>query len=164
MTQNGLKNGPNFSRSEMACKETGEEGVTTELMNALQALRNVVGVPLSISSGFRSANHSVEKAKDKPGTHAQGKAVDIICSHTLAYTIISHASDLGFTGIGVKQSGGGRFLHLDVCQAAEGPVRAPPFGATNSRLSCDSHSQRSDPYSWNRSVLIFPRQSRLLRQ
>ena len=47
------------------------------------------------------------------GSHTSGKAVDVACERGFAYQVLFAAVKLGFTGIGVQQSGSRRFLHLD---------------------------------------------------
>lgn len=105
---------PNFSREEMACKHTGRCKISPDLMDALQGLRSQLGVPLYVTSGYRDPSHPVERAKPVPGTHAQGLAADIACDGALAYRILAAAPACGFTGIGVSQKGGERFVHLDI--------------------------------------------------
>ena len=77
---------PNFAQREMICSYSGECWLDPASMNALQRLRDTVGVPLPIPSGYRGAT---------------------------AYEVIAAAKDCGFTGIGVNQSSEGRFIHLD---------------------------------------------------
>ncbi len=52
----------NFNRSEFACKGTNCCGhsapVQPELVSALQALRDQLNLPLSITSGFRCNRHN----------------------------------------------------------------------------------------------------------
>ena len=111
---------PHFTAAEMRCKQTNEDGVTAELMDSLEDLRNKCGFPLVVSSGFRGLLHSIEVAKVKrgkaPGTHNQGIAVDIAISGIDAVTMLRHALEIGFTGIGVSQRGpwANRFIHLDL--------------------------------------------------
>lgn len=85
------------------------------MMDKLQELRVFVAMPLTVTSGYRSPQHSVEAAKEKPGTHTLGRAVDIQCSGERAFDILREALIVGFSGIGVSQSGdhSKRFLHLD---------------------------------------------------
>lgn len=106
---------PNFSKSEFDCKETGENEMQAEFMGKLQALRVRYGKPMRITSGYRSARHSIEARKAEPGTHAQGIACDIGVHGADALLLVKLALDMGFTGIGVSQkSGGSRFIHLDI--------------------------------------------------
>lgn len=108
------KNYPNFSPKELRCKETGELAMDQAFMERLQALRTELGKPMLITSGFRSAKHSAERRKAKPGAHAQGKAVDIAVMGEEALELVRLALSFGFTGIGISQkAGGARFVHLD---------------------------------------------------
>ena len=104
---------PNFSFLELACRETGECVVDEVLVDCLQKLRDKVG-PVTVTSGYRSSAHSVERAKERPGTHAMGLAVDVACAGKEAFAVLQTALDVGFTGIGVSQKGENRFLHLDI--------------------------------------------------
>ena len=116
---------PNFSFKEIACQETSDCEMNESTMDRLQALRSEYGKGLRISSGFRSALHSIEaKKKDpegnpRPGAHATGRAIDIAVRGEDAYIVLSLATSLGFTGIGVSQKGDSRFLHLDDIQPAD---------------------------------------------
>mgnify|MGYP000545338722 FL=1 len=104
---------PNFAQREMICSYSGECWLDPASMNALQRLRDTVGVPLPISSGYRSENHPVEISKERGGSHTLGQAFDVVCRGATAYKVVSVAMDCGFTGIGVNQSSEGRFIHLD---------------------------------------------------
>ena len=68
---------------------------------------------MTVTSGYRHETHPIEAEKDKPGIHTMGLAADIACGGSDAYHILQLAFQLGFTGIGVAQSGRNRFLHLD---------------------------------------------------
>ena len=87
-------------------------------MDKVQRLRHTVG-PLSVSSGYRSPQHSVEQAKvdrGKPlGTHTFGRAIDLNECFEVAFVIVARAEEAGFTGIGIKQQGpvDDRFFHQD---------------------------------------------------
>ena len=116
---------PNFAHRELACSETGECEMDEAFMDRLQLLRNHYGHALRITSGYRSPAHSIEAAKKAPGPHAKGRAVDIACAGVDAYDILAEALVCGFTGIGVKQKGEHRFLHLDDLAYGEHTVPRP---------------------------------------
>ena len=123
---------PNFSFAELACQETGECRMDPLTMDKLQMLRSQYGQPIVISSGYRSPEHSIEAAKEQPGTHAKGRAIDIACAGVDAYEVLTEALIVGFTGIGVKQNGytrsgtmENRFLHLDDLGPGEHSVPRP---------------------------------------
>jgi hypothetical protein len=111
---------PNFSPGELKCRETGELVLCEDMMDALQQVRHELGSPMTISSGYRSLRHSIEAAKDTPGAHATGKAVDVACDGAYAYQVLSAAMRAGFTGVGVKQTGVSRFIHLDYIRPGDG--------------------------------------------
>jgi uncharacterized protein YcbK (DUF882 family) len=99
-----------FSISEFDCQETGENKMDSEFLQKLDLLREACGFPFVINSGYRSPNHSIEKAKSKPGTHAQGIAAYIRVSNGIQRAqIVESAIALGFNGIGVHD----QFVHVD---------------------------------------------------
>ena len=104
----------NFKLEEFACKHCGKNEIEHGLVDKLQLLREDLGFPFLISSGYRCSEHPIEAKKSTPGTHAEGIAVDIACSHTQALQIVSAAEGYGFNGLGVNQKGDGRFIHLDI--------------------------------------------------
>jgi zinc D-Ala-D-Ala carboxypeptidase len=114
---------PNFSEAEFRCKHTGKAPMHPEFMRRLQTLRTAYGKPLAITSGYRDATHPIERAKASPGAHASGRACDIGVQGAEALRVLQLAIDLGFTGIGVQQKGGGRFIHLDDVPAGPGAAR-----------------------------------------
>lgn len=112
---------PNFFPYEFACSHTGDVNMDTEFMSKLQCLRDEYGKPMRITSGYRSPEHPIEAAKDRPGAHASGCAVDISANSQDAYTIVKLAFKHGFTGIGVSQKEGSRFVHLDTLEGHPRP-------------------------------------------
>lgn len=109
---------PSFTKKEMACR-CGKCGpgsaysVNPETLDKLQTLRNFCGFAMPITSAFRCANHPVEAKKKEPGSHYYGQAFDVAVSHERAMIVVENARRFGFTGIGVKQKGAARFIHLD---------------------------------------------------
>ena len=105
---------PNFVIHEVSCTHCEETILDPNALDKLQRLRNVIG-PISLTSAYRCPDHPVEQAKEKgPGSHSLGKAFDVPCRGELAYDILKAALSIGFTGIGIAQTGDhNRFLHLD---------------------------------------------------
>ena|SRR5688572_33105266 len=104
----------NFDLDEFKCKHCGENKINPRFIDKLQALRDRVGFPLTVTSGYRCPEHN--KAVSSTGTtgpHTTGRAVDLGVSRYQAYRVLEEAFKLGFTGIGVNQKGGSRFIHLD---------------------------------------------------
>jgi uncharacterized protein YcbK (DUF882 family) len=95
--------------------------MSEDFIHALDELREACGFPFIITSGYRSKSHSIEKRKEKAGTHAQGIAADIRARNgNERYKIVEEAIKLGFNGIGVART----FIHVDsrVCGADKAPV------------------------------------------
>lgn len=113
---------PNFGFGEIACRHTGDCAIDPDFMDSVQKLRVLVNAPLTVTSFYRSPNHPVEASKEKKGAHTYGRAVDIQCSGATAHAVLRAACELGFTGIGIAQTGdhSGRFIHLDGMSADDG--------------------------------------------
>lgn len=110
---------PNFSKSEFDCKHTGHNKMHPEFLAKLQELREALGFPLIISSGYRDPTHPAEARKARPGQHSQGIACDILAMDgATAFKIVQKALELGFTGVGIAQDNRrprpSRFVHLDI--------------------------------------------------
>ena len=115
---------PNFSFKEMACTHCNENNMDQQFMYILQQIRQDAGA-LTISSGFRCADHPIEAKKEKLGAHTFGKAADIACRGTKALAVIYAALNHGIEGIGVSQAGENRFIHLDTMNNGDDEGRFP---------------------------------------
>ena len=110
-----------FKIEDFNCQETGENGMDVGFIHKLVQLREACGFPFIITSGFRSKDHSIEKRKEKAGTHAQGIAADIkVSGGNQRYKIVEQAIQQGFTGVGIARG----FIHVDsrVIGADKAPV------------------------------------------
>lgn len=115
----------NFSKEEFDCKHTGKNEMRHDFMVKLQKLRTAYGKPIKITSGYRDYAHPAESSKpNKNGAHPTGMAVDISVERGEAYLLLKLALELGFTGIGIKQKGDGRFIHLDTIE--DNPLQPRP--------------------------------------
>lgn len=114
---------PNFTFDEMKCQETGEMGCDSDMLDMLQEMRNKRGRGIGIASGFRSARHSIESAKRKPGSHTQGIAIDPrVSSGRDIYELVSLAIAVGFTGIGIGRREAICKMHLDCADWSQRPT------------------------------------------
>lgn len=115
----------NFTYDEFQCQcGCGTNKMSEQVIDDLQVLRTKCGFPFRITSGYRCADHPIEKAKSKPGPHNTGLAVDIACSHLDALRLLELAHNHPeWRGFGINQKGAGRFIHLDQCEHAEGRPR-----------------------------------------
>lgn len=102
----------NFKLREFACKGgTQEVKVHAEMIAKLQLLRERVGKPIIINSGYRTPEHNKRVGGSPTSYHMQGMAVDIsIPSGWTVDRIAKLAKDIGFRGIGKYKN----FVHLDV--------------------------------------------------
>jgi len=99
-----------FKIEDFDCKETGENEISKDFIHALDQLREACKFPFIITSGYRSKEHSVEKRKQNPGTHAQGIAADIkVSGGAQRLSIVKHASAMGMS-VGVAKT----FVHADI--------------------------------------------------
>lgn len=71
----------NFSRHEFKCKGNnccgGSSPVHPDLIQGLQELRDMIGVPLIIVSGFRCVKHNKNVGGAEKSYHLYGMAADI---------------------------------------------------------------------------------------
>lgn len=114
---------PHFSRSELACRGSGECRMSPEFLGLLEKIRAEFGHPMPVSSGYRSPEYNM-KVSDTglTGPHTTGMAVDIVVAGKAAYDLVRIAMLNGMAGIGVSQRGGMRFIHLDMFDSPKRPT------------------------------------------
>jgi zinc D-Ala-D-Ala carboxypeptidase len=113
-----------FKREEFACRHCGENLIDDAFITELDDLRHHLGFALPISSGYRCPDHNARvSSTGRTGPHTTGRAADIAVSHARAYEVLQAAMMLKFSGIGVNQKGGSRFIHLDSLPNAAGQPR-----------------------------------------
>ncbi len=109
---------PNFSDKELRCSCCNQFNDSPEfitLMRMVQKLRINLNFPMSVTSAYRCTKHPIEAKKSKGGQHTIA-AIDLGVRGERAYDVLAEAFVMGFTGIGVNQIGGSRFIHLDIRQ------------------------------------------------
>jgi len=105
-----------FSAEEFACKGTGEVKVSDELVHRLQQLRDYLGVPVVITSGYRSPEHNASVNGAPNSRHISGEAADIQAEGVSMAELAEAAKKFfGDGGIGSSYS---NHVHVDV-----GPAR-----------------------------------------
>ena len=100
-----------FRLEEFNCTHTNRNEMDHEFLVKLDELRERVGFPFIITSGYRDATHPAETRKSEPGTgyHCQGLAADIKVSNGFErMNIVHEAIKMGFS-IGVART----FVHVD---------------------------------------------------
>ena len=68
---------PHFSKKELACRCCGRLMVDRRLIDALEALRQLAGVPIVIHAGYRCPAHNREVGGVPNSEHTGGLAADI---------------------------------------------------------------------------------------
>lgn len=106
-----LKLSKNFVLSEFACKD-GSEDITVdyELIDLLQKMRDALGKPVKVTSGYRTVTYNKKCGGIATSHHLTGKAADIKVSGMTPLELAKIADKIGFLGIGVYPT----FTHVDV--------------------------------------------------
>jgi len=107
---------PNFKPSEIACRGTGRLVVDERAMDMLQLLRDRLGVPMHVNSGYRSPEHNRAIGGAKRSKHMLGIAFDIQMDGHDPQVFMATARDVGFRGIGEYPVLG--FCHIDARETA----------------------------------------------
>ena len=69
----------NFKVSEFACKHCGENKIHQDVIDMAQAIRDELGVPVMVNSGYRCAEHNARVGGVKGSYHTKGLAADLSC-------------------------------------------------------------------------------------
>lgn len=102
----------NFTPKEIACRGTGKLLVNEDALDKLQALRDKVGKPFHVNSGYRSPEHNSAVGGAPNSKHMEGIAFDISLSNLDRQILYQEAMTHGFNGIGQYPS----FMHIDTRQ------------------------------------------------
>lgn len=114
---------PHFTRAEMSCRCGCGLVPPAEFMLRLEGLRVAFGRTMKVTSGARCPAYNAKvSGTGLTGPHTIG-AVDIDIARREAYDLVALAPKHGFTGIGFKQHGANRFMHLDALPDAPGQPR-----------------------------------------
>jgi uncharacterized protein YcbK (DUF882 family) len=120
-----------FTDDELRCKcgcgelELGQEFM--DFMVKVEAVRVAYDKPLKVSSGYRCPQHNNAISNTGlNGPHTRG-AIDFAILGGDANRLLNHITNVGFSGIGIKQLGphGRRFIHLD--DLTPSPSRPRPW-------------------------------------
>lgn len=113
-----------FKLSEFDCKHCGANNMDIVFLEELDELRQLYGKPLIVTSGYRCPDHNAAiSSTGRTGPHTSGRAADFLVDRGDALNLLKLALVLGFAGIGIKQHGAGRFLHVDNLPNAHGQPR-----------------------------------------
>lgn len=114
-----------FTLDEFRCKcGCGQNLIDRQFVTELDNLRHKMGFALPITSGYRCPTHNAKvSSTGLTGPHTSGRAADLAVDRFNAFRVLKAALDMGFTGIGLQQKGGGRFVHLDNLPNSAGAPR-----------------------------------------
>ena len=106
-----IKNTPsNFKLKEFSCHDGSDVvKVDSDLIIKLQALRDIIGKPIVINSGYRTTEYNKKIRGATRSQHIYGKAADIAISGVNPEDVAKKAEALGFLGIGLYDWG----CHVD---------------------------------------------------
>ena len=107
---------PDFSPAEIACRGTGRLLINEAALDKLQALRDRLGKPLIVRSGYRSPEHNKAVGGAVRSKHLEGAAFDIAMRNHDPHAFEAAARAVGFKGFGFYPRSG--FIHIDL-----GPAR-----------------------------------------
>ena len=111
----------NFSKEEFDCSDGSEMNIAiyhnmVKVANQLQILRNYIGKPITINSGYRSEEYNASIGGAKNSQHIMGRAADIVVKgmtplavHTTIELLIEKG-DMLQGGLGLYDS----FVHYDI--------------------------------------------------
>lgn len=120
---------PDFSPAEIACRGTGRLKLRPEALDTLQALRDRLGKPLIVNSGYRSPEHNRAVGGATRSKHKDGTAFDISMANHDPVVFERAAREVGFLGFGTYPRS--NFMHVDLgpprSWGTPFPPRAAPF-------------------------------------
>jgi hypothetical protein len=100
---------PDFSPREIACKGDGSLLIDERALDMLQALRDAIGKPLVIASGYRGEAYNRQIGGAPRSLHLMGQAFDVSLKALDPAVLEAAARRAGFKGFGFYR----RFMHID---------------------------------------------------
>lgn len=114
----GMPENPYFRRAEFECKcGCGGNTVDFRLLEVLTMLRAAYSSPITITSGYRCAEHNKAVGGSPKSQHLVGKAADIVVTAVAPKEVYDLLDEVmqGWGGVGLYDG----FVHLDVrCKPA----------------------------------------------
>ena len=102
---------PSFTPREMRSKGDNMLGIDGDAMHKLQALRDLIGKPIKITSAYRSPSHNNSVGGAKASKHLKAIAFDCQMAGHDPAQFEAAAREVGFTGFGFYRKSG--FIHID---------------------------------------------------
>lgn len=109
---NNFKITKNFNLKEFSSPDTGEVKINSKLVFILQHLRNIVGKPIIVNSGYRTVKHNKKVKGKNNSSHLRGNAADIWCRERSIYQLFCCVLNVCIHRIIAYDHK--KFLHLDL--------------------------------------------------
>lgn len=107
---NNIQISKNFKLKEFQCKDGSQlVKLDSQLLHKLQQLRDVIGKPIIINSGYRTKEYNKRVGGSPNSQHLKGKAADIKVKGISPEELARKAQEVGFDGIGIYKT----FIHVD---------------------------------------------------
>lgn len=103
-----------FNLCEFECHHCGQlpdKGMNSALLAKLDELRERLGRPVIVTSGYRCPVHNTNVGGVRNSQHVAGTAADIYCPGVSVDELADMAAEIGFDGIGRYHGQG--FVHVD---------------------------------------------------
>lgn len=111
-----------FNLCEFECHHCGqlpEAGMNPVLLAKLDVLRERLGRPVIVTSGYRCPVHNANVGGVRNSQHVAGTAADIYCPGVSVDELADMATEIGFDGIGRYYGQG--FVHVDCRDGGNSP-------------------------------------------
>ena len=109
---NNIKIAEHFNLSEFSCPCCNLVMLHPELLVKLVELRNILEIPVYVTSGYRCFEHNQKVGGVINSYHCIGLAADIKAKDINLITLLEICENIDFAGIGLYEKK--NFLHLDV--------------------------------------------------
>ncbi|MBQ8525968.1 MAG: DUF882 domain-containing protein [Clostridia bacterium] len=103
----------NFTIEEFACRDGSDKIlIDTKLVELLQKIRNHFGLPVTITSAYRTESYNIQIGGVAGSTHTKGIAADIFITEITPNEIAAYIEYImpDYGGIGLYSN----FVHIDV--------------------------------------------------
>lgn len=111
-----------FNLCEFACRCCGQlppGGMSPVLLQKLDDMREEIGMPIIVTSGYRCPRHNYNVGGVSNSQHVKGNAADIYCRGLTVDRLAAYCVKHGFDGIGRYY--GMQFVHVDVRDNGNSP-------------------------------------------
>ncbi len=112
MRLNGFAVSPHFVLYEFESRDTREVKLAPRLVEVLERLRELVGKPVVVLSGYRTAALNAQVGGVAASEHRGGRAADVTWAGFEPGSAVTLAEEAGADGIGIYRAKG--FVHVDV--------------------------------------------------